>query len=57
MSRNVTASINKIGNWLMVTEYDYVDGEEHDAKLLYSGTPLQSYIVYSDNGDIETVEE
>lgn len=57
LGRNITTSINKIGNWLMVTEYDYVDGEEHDAKLLYSGTLLQSYIVYADNGDIETTEE
>ena len=39
------------------TEYSYVDGEEHDAKLLYSGTPLKSYIVYVDNGDIEKSEE
>lgn len=42
---------------LFVTEYSYVDGEEHDAKLLYSGTPLKSYIVYVDNGDIEKSEE
>ena len=57
LDRNVTARINKIGGWLMVSEYDYVEGEEHDAKLLYSGTPLQSYIVYTDNGDVEAGEE
>ena len=27
------------------------------AKLLYSGTPIKSYIVYTDNGDIEKSEE
>ena len=57
LGRNVTTRINKSGNWLLVSEYDYVDGEEHDAKILYSGTPLQSYIVYTDNGDIEAAED
>lgn len=57
LGRNVTTRINKSGNWLLVSEYDYVDGEEHDAKILYSGTPLQSYIVYTDNGDIESAED
>lgn len=56
LGRNVTARINMIGGWLMVSEYDYVEGEEHDAKLLYSGTPIQSYIVYTDNGDVEVGE-
>lgn len=56
LGRNVTARINTIGSWLMVSEYDYVEGEEHDAKLLYSGTPIQSYIVYTDNGDVEAGE-
>ena len=57
LGRNVTTRINKSGNWLLVSEYDYVDGEEHDAKILYSGTPLHSYIVYTDNGDIESAED
>lgn len=56
LGRNVTTRINMIGGWLMVSEYDYVEGEEHDAKLLYSGTPIQSYIVYTDNGDVEAGE-
>lgn len=56
LGRNVTARINMSGGWLMVSEYDYVEGEEHDAKLLYSGTPIQSYIVYTDNGDVEVGE-
>ena len=56
LGRNITARINMIGGWLMVSEYDYVEGEEHDAKLLYSGTPIQSYIVYTDNGDVEAGE-
>lgn len=57
LSRNTTTRINYTSGMLFVTEYSYVDGEEHDAKLLYSGTPIESYIVYADNGDIESVEE
>lgn len=57
LSSNTTARINCTAGMLFVTEYSYVDGEEHDAKLLYSGTPLKSYIVYVDNGDIEKSEE
>lgn len=57
LSINTTARISCVSGMLFVTEYSYVDGEEHDAKLLYSGTPLKSYIVYTDNGDIEKSEE
>lgn len=57
LSSNTTARINYASGMLFVTEYSYVDGEEHDAKLLYSGTPIKSYIVYTDNGDIEKSEE
>lgn len=57
LSSNTTARINCTAGMLFVTEYSYVDGEEHDAKLLYSGTPIKSYIVYTDNGDIEKSEE
>ena len=42
---------------LYVSEYEYVDGEEHDAKIMFSGTHLLDYIVYIDNGDIEKVTE
>lgn len=55
-SRNITARLNVSGNMIFLSLYDYVDGEEHDAKLMFSGTPLASYIVYTDNGDIEKVE-
>lgn len=53
---NTTTSITTDGYILYVDVYDYVDGEEHDAKLLFSGTLLQSYFVYLDNGDIEEVQ-
>ena len=38
-----------------VTIHEYVSGEEHDAKELFGGKVLESYIVYLDNGDIEKV--
>ena len=38
---------------MFVTILEYVDGEEHDAKLLFSGMPLKSYTVHLDTGEIE----
>lgn len=40
---------------LFVSVYDYVDGEEHDAKVMPSGTPLASYVVTISDGSIEDV--
>lgn len=54
-TRNTTTSIKKDENIIYVNIYDYVNGEEHDADLLFTGTPLQQYFVYIDNGDIEKV--
>lgn len=39
-----------------MTVYEYVDGEEHDAMLLFSGNVLAKYIMYLDNGDIEEIQ-
>ena len=57
LTTKTAASITKVGDQLSVSVYEYVDGEEHDAKLMFSGTPLGSYIVYLDNGDIEKVTD
>ncbi len=54
-TRNTTTSIKKYGNIIYVDIYDYVKGEEHDANRLFTGTLLQQYFVYIDNGDIEKV--
>lgn len=51
-----TTKISVIGNTLDVSIYDYVDGEEHDAKLLFSGTLLKEYSVNMDNGSIEEIQ-
>lgn len=54
-TRNTTTSIKKDGNIIYVDIYDYVNGEEFDADLLFTGTLLQQYFVYVDNGDIEKI--
>ena len=51
-----TTKISVIGNTRDVSIYDYVDGEEHDAKLLFSGTLLKEYSVNMDNGSIEEIQ-
>ena len=53
-----TTYISSLGmdNRLFVTVHEYVDGEEHDANLLFSGMVLEDYIVYTDNGDIEKIQ-
>lgn len=52
---NTTTQISVIGDRLDIRIYEYVDKEEHDANLLYTGTPLGEFWVYLDNGDIEKV--
>ena len=53
---NTTTKISVMGNLLDVTVYEYVDKEEHDAKLLFSGMLLKEYHVNMDNGEIEEVQ-
>lgn len=53
---NTTSNITVIGNLLDVTTYDYVDQEEHDAKLACSGTLLSEYHVNIDTGEIEKIQ-
>ena len=55
-SNNTTTKISVAGNVLDVSIYEYVDGEEHDAKLLFSGTLLKQYFVYTDTGKIEEIQ-
>ena len=42
-------SIKAMSGLLFIDTFEYVDGEEHDAKLLFSGMLLDSQII-----DIET---
>lgn len=50
-----TTRISCTGGMLYVTVMEYVDGEEHDADLMFSGDIINDYIVYTDNGDIEDI--
>ena len=51
-----TTRISYTSGMLFVTVLEYVDGEEHDAALLFSGDVISDYIVYTDNGDIEALD-
>jgi len=55
-TRKTTSSIRVNGGILFLDIYDYVDGEEKDAKLMFSGTLLKSYMIYTDNGDIQQIQ-
>ena len=51
-----TTKISVMGNLLDVSVYEYVDKEEHDAKLLFSGMLLKEYHVNKDTGEIEEIQ-
>lgn len=53
---NTTTKISKFGNLLMVTVHEYVDGEEHDANLLYSGMLTSQYHINLDDESIEKIQ-
>lgn len=57
LTTKTSTSIRIVAGNLYVMEYEYVDGEEHDAKAMFGGMHLLDYIVYTDNGDIEKVTE
>lgn len=52
---NTTTKIAVMGNLLDVSIMEYVDGEEHDAKVACSGTLLNEYHINIDNGKIEDI--
>lgn len=56
-SDKTTTRFNCFGNTLFVDVLKYVDKEERDADLLFSGDYLRGYIIYTDNGDIEPVTD
>lgn len=52
-STNTATCINCAGSFLSVRVYDYVDGEEHDAKAALGGTKLGEYYVDIATGTVE----
>ena len=53
---NTTTRINVLGNLLDVTTMEYVDKEEHDAKIACSGTLLSEYHIDMTTGKIERIQ-
>ena len=51
-----TTKISVMGDLLDVSVYEYVDKEEHDAKLLFSGMLLKEYHVNKETGTIEEIQ-
>ncbi len=55
-ANKTTTRISYSLGMLFVTVFEYTDGEEHDAKIMFSGNVLQDFIIYTDNGDIEQID-
>ena len=53
---NTTTRLSCSSDILFITIHEYVDKEEHDAKVLFGGDVLKEYWIYTDNGDIELIE-
>lgn len=49
---NTTTCIKAMSGLLFVDTYEYVDGEEHDANLLFSGTLLDSKLINLSTGEV-----
>ena len=57
MSTKTTAKISVLyDGTLDITIYDYVDGEEHDANLMFSGNVLSEYWVTIKDGKAEKIQ-
>lgn len=50
-----TTAIRVLGENLQVDEHEYVDKEEHDAKIMNSGALIQSYWVNIETGEVEAL--
>lgn len=55
-TNNTTTKISDLGTFLEVVVFDYVKGEEHDAKKLFSGNLLGQYFVDKDTAEIEVIQ-
>lgn len=55
-ANNTTTEISVIFGDVYVTIHEYVNGEENDADMLFSGAELGMYSVNTDNGEIQKVE-
>lgn len=53
---NTTACITSVGNKINVRIYEHVDGEENDAKKLFTVEKYAEYNVSKETGTIEIIE-
>jgi hypothetical protein len=56
LTTKTSTSISSLNTFLDVSVHEYIDGEEHDAKIMLGGEPLTQYFVYLDNGDVEKID-
>ncbi len=54
-STKTTTKLAVVGNLIDVSVFEYVDGEEHDAKTLFGGTLLKEYQIDKDTGEVEEI--
>ena len=52
-TESTTSCINVYGPEMYITVHEYVDGEEHDAKVLFGGQVLEEYVLNLDTGQLE----
>lgn len=55
-ANKTTTKITVVADQIDVSIFEYVNKEEHDAKVLFGGNLLKEYSVYKDNGDIEEIK-
>lgn len=53
---NTSTNLRVSGNSLFCEIHDYVKGEEHDAKLMFSGTLLASYQININTGEVVKIQ-
>lgn len=56
LTTKTSTRINDYGEFLDVSIYEYLSGEEHDADKMFSGDLYNEYWIYKDNGDIEKIQ-
>lgn len=58
LGTETTVRISKVmSDTLEISVMEYVDGEEHDAKLLYSGDELERYWINMDTLEVDPIED
>lgn len=55
-TNKTTTKISYMFGILDVTVHNYVEGEEHDANIMFTGNVINEYWVYVDNGDVELIQ-